>query len=319
VILFILRVALFGQALFALTFLALPLMPESSWSNLLEYSLLFSPRWAWLILVVMSGLGIRQFGKRLRILWFTTMLVTVVFQDISVPQRKTVKEQSENTLALLSLNIGGGTSPKMLATEVRKHQPTLVFLQESSNAFVKQAFDKTWNTHCQKGLCIASRKPITLIRDFSRDIIQGWGSFLAAYSVELSKDVKITVFNIHFETPRPVLTSLMNRSINLNQLDRIHISRNLQASVLEALTAKENQFIIAGDFNMTVNERIYKKHFSHFSNALSEKARGIRYTKYTSFHGVRIDHILTSNNVFVNSAEVLQSLGGDHRAILVKL
>ena len=70
---------------------------------------------------------------------------------------------------------------------------------------------------------------------------------------------------------------------------------------------------------MPVLSPIYQRFFSTLGNALSEKPQQlVRYTKYTRWHGIRIDHQLYRGGLAPLSARVLQLNSGDHRPVLVK-
>ena len=316
---FIAKLAIFTQVIFLACFFVLPFIPEFSLSILIEYLFLFSPRWAWFALLPLSVLGWRNFGFKSRLFILIWFVITLIFQDLGLPMFKSNYQQSQSDVTLLNFNAGAGASAEQLSAMVKQYQPQIVVMQESSDELTSHAFNPTWNSHCDGGLCIACRGELEILHEINRDLIRGWGIFLSTYKVNLYTGLEVTLFNVHFETPRHILTDLINRSADLTALEQLHYNRDLQASILSSLIDKESNYIVAGDFNMTVEERIYKRHFADQNNALSSSSGVINYTKYTSFHGVRIDHILTSDSIDVKSAEVLPTLGGDHRPVLVKL
>ena len=122
--------------------------------------------------------------------------------------------------------------------------------------------------------------------------------------------------NVHLATPRNIISDLLHRSINWRSIRLFRENKSLQTSLLKTWADNQPQFIMAGDFNMTLNESLYHDDFSSYQNAIDEAGFGLNYTKYTSWHGVRIDHVLSSNNIIINSAKVMPSLGGDHRAVI---
>lgn len=146
-------------------------------------------------------------------------------------------------------------------------------------------------------------------------MISGWGNFAAYYEFDI-EGKKLPLMNVHLETPRPILFDLLHLSIDWRAVKIFHENKSLQTSLLTTWASSQPYFVMAGDFNMTTNESLYHDYFSSFKNSIDEAGFGINYTKFTAWHGVRIDHILTSNNIKVENAKVTPSLGGDHRAIV---
>ena len=77
----------------------------------------------------------------------------------------------------------------------------------------------------------------------------------------------------------------------------------------------KNHTLIVGDFNMPQDENIYQRYFGDLSNAVDNKGFGFNATKFTSWHGVRIDHILYSDDFRLKAVEVINSIKGDHRPV----
>ncbi len=94
----------------------------------------------------------------------------------------------------------------------------------------------------------------------------------------------------------------------------------------ESLVAREWLFqgerlptVVMGDFNLTAAGAIYRDAWGDLTNALSTHGVGRRSTKFTSYWGVRIDHILSTATIRPVAAHVLPDRGSDHRPILADL
>ena len=78
--------------------------------------------------------------------------------------------------------------------------------------------------------------------------------------------------------------------------------------------------IVAGDFNMPSDSRIYRACWAKYRNAFSDQGFGYGYTKWTplrgSRYGLRIDHVLTSDHWHVQRAWIGPDVGSDHLPIL---
>ena len=90
------------------------------------------------------------------------------------------------------------------------------------------------------------------------------------------------------------------------------------ASAWASQNAKD-PLIVTGDFNMLANSVIMKKNWKNFTNAFSEVGFGFGDTKFTNFHGVRIDHILLSEAWRALEVQVITGLESDHAPVLASV
>jgi endonuclease/exonuclease/phosphatase (EEP) superfamily protein YafD len=78
--------------------------------------------------------------------------------------------------------------------------------------------------------------------------------------------------------------------------------------------------LVAGDFNTTVESRIFQAYWSEgLSDAFSRVGRGLGMTKYNGWIRARIDHVLAGPRWYVRRAGVGYDLGSDHRPLIVDL
>jgi endonuclease/exonuclease/phosphatase (EEP) superfamily protein YafD len=77
--------------------------------------------------------------------------------------------------------------------------------------------------------------------------------------------------------------------------------------------------VIAGDFNMPTDSDIYQLYWSSYTNAFSAAGLGFGYTKFTRWHGIRIDHILAGPGWRCRRSWVGPDVGSDHRPVLAEL
>jgi vancomycin resistance protein VanJ len=128
----------------------------------------------------------------------------------------------------------------------------------------------------------------------------------------------ISLCCVHLMTPRSGLEAVLHTRLDgLDDLQTVTEQRELEAEAVAAcLQRTELPQLIVGDFNMPQESAIYRRHFGHYSNAQATAGLGYGYTKYTSWHGARIDHALASSQVTIQSCHVSPSLGGDHRVVI---
>jgi endonuclease/exonuclease/phosphatase (EEP) superfamily protein YafD len=84
-------------------------------------------------------------------------------------------------------------------------------------------------------------------------------------------------------------------------------------------TRATGPLVITGDFNMPIESAIYRRYWSSFTNAFSEAGLGFGDSKETSWHGIRIDHVLLGSDWQCLGAFVGPHLGGDHRPMVADL
>ncbi len=78
--------------------------------------------------------------------------------------------------------------------------------------------------------------------------------------------------------------------------------------------------IIGGDFNMPEDDFVYEQYFGHLNNSLSEEFFTLKSTYfYRAWYGIRIDHLLHSDDFTTKESRVLQDFGGEHRPVLAVL
>ena len=82
---------------------------------------------------------------------------------------------------------------------------------------------------------------------------------------------------------------------------------------------RSGNMILAGDFNMPVESRIYRDNWANFRNAFNEAGIGWGTTKQTRWYGIRIDHILFTSPWRCRKAWVGPAMGSDHRPMIAEL
>lgn len=241
--------------------------------------------------------------------------VVLVFQDFNV-NLSIWNKKIESPIHFMSLNLGGGSNSKYIKSLMRQQNPDVFLFQEAALNSIKKVFDASWQVQCDGGLCISSKYPYRKIGAFNRKMISGWGNFAVYYELNVNGKI-LPVMNLHLETPRHILSPLLNLHIDWRGIENFYDKKLLQTSLLNTWAMSQSSFVMSGDFNMTTSESLYKKRFSNVKNAFNLAGFGFNFTKYTAWHGVRIDHLLTSFNIDIISATTMPSLGGDHRAISV--
>jgi len=287
--------------------------PDNTLAITISYLMLFSPRWWALLLLALPLLLFPLIKKWQWLVWALCALVFVRFQDIQL----NLPQLQGGELRVMTLNSGGGANIEQIRRLVAFHQPDIIFIQETKAEIIKQIFDSSWYSHCDT-LCTVSRTPLEHIGSLSRTGFGGWGNFAVFYHSQIQGKT-ISLANVHLPTPRSTLAALIHGLVDEQEFQDLHFTRNMQTSLLASWAKQQDYYIAAGDFNMSVQENIYQRYLSTERNAINQVGSGINYTKYTSWHGIRIDHVLSSANLSFSTAQVVNSVGGDHRPLLVNL
>ncbi len=300
----------------------LPWWPASDKVLVAKYLLLFAPRW-WLLLLVLGTVIFWRFLSKFQwLILFILVLFSLNYLDFQLPKLGD-NENSSKKLTVITANIGGGGSKEVIQLLMLTEDPDILLLQEAMRIDIVQLVGDKHYSECISGLCIVSKYPFTNITTLDRKAFQGWGKFAALYQVKTANGL-IAVANIHLETPRAILMGLRYGVIDTLLAQEIENNRELEVSLItrwrkDLKFSKGQNFIIAGDFNMPEDDSLYQQNFSDLNNAVAELALGFNYTKFTSWHGVRIDHILYSDGISIQDVAVLKSFKGDHRPVKATL
>lgn len=248
------------------------------------------------------------------------LVAAINYNDFQLPDLSAVVANNivgVNEFKVISYNIGGGGSVDELKLLVKYYQPDVLLLQEARKLGLKRNFGKQYQSACDSGLCILSKFPFKRIQGLSRGLFGGWGNFAVFYQI-YSPYGEISLANVHLETPRSVLMSVIHRAPDQKQAQKTESSRQLQVDLLSAWVEGKPFSLVIGDFNMPADENLFQANFGHLNNAVGIKGLGFYHTKLTSWYGARIDHILYSDNFHLAEVEVIELLKGDHRPLMAK-
>lgn len=203
---------------------------------------------------------------------------------------------------------------------VSENNLDLVFLQEVvREQKIENIFPSDWFIAREDQMAIASRLPIQLVAASTRSRMDGeYGLRFVSYEM-LYGSRTIRLINVHLMTPRSALEPFLAKDIDLDSIHANFRRRDYEANLLAEHSLEEPLTIIAGDFNMPINSPLYRRYFSRFQNAFSVSGFGFGSTKFTSYYGVRIDHVLATDKFFFVLADVGENFGSDHRPVSAQL
>ena len=304
--------------------------------------LLYAGRWVLLLpfapLFVAALLFVRlRFARRLiPPLVLAAFVCVVPFMGFEAPWRRLfgVAAPSGDRLRLVSYNAMGGQAlaPRLEAV-LAEWEADMVAVQEcGSDLSAAMSTLPGWHFHGANMLCLLSRYPIESAEVMDRSALdvtvrsgQGGSADVIRYAIRLPAGM-VRVVNLHLETARrgfEAVAELDVQGMRDNLLLRDGESRLARRWADAAVPARAGAYdpplVVAGDFNMPVESRIFRAHWGDMRNAFSEAGRGFGFTRFNGWIRVRIDHVLTDDRWRAAEAVVGRHQGSDHRPLVVEL
>ncbi|WP_371375726.1 endonuclease/exonuclease/phosphatase family protein [Thalassotalea aquiviva] len=295
-------------------------LPWSKYWSLIEDLLLYMPRWLIWLPLVLSGVFYPSFffQQRHKIV-FVSLLILISYLDFQLPAYDlSTPERKPEALSLMSVNMGGGNYNPEIISEIAKNRPSIIAFQETPGQVARQLIPKNWYLHCRGQMCLGSMYNFTFVDGIARKSLGGWGNLGLLYQLKWQQRT-LYIMNVHLETPRKGFEQFQWSKLNFRSLLESSENRFLEAKIVSNWAQLIAPLIIVGDFNMTVESSIYRNAFGRFNNAFSQLGFGFGRTKFTRFHGLRIDHILYDHSFQAVVANVGDNFGSDHKAVYAEL
>lgn len=221
---------------------------------------------------------------------------------------------------VMTWNAGGARSTAAFRNFQDESRPDIILIQECPGDVTEADFPKGWTVNSGgAGLRVASRYPGRYQESLGQERLVLPGS-AGRYLIE-TPDGSITIYNLHLPTPRPgIEAAIHSKFTNFGELRTIlPLQAKASKTVRDWVGDPPGLFVIAGDFNMPVESQLYRRDWGTFQNAFSEAGRGWGGTKTTSWHSVRIDHILSGSAFHIRRSFEGPDLGSDHRPMIADL
>lgn len=278
----------------------------------------YGPRWVW---IVPPLLLFPTAIFRARRLWPLLLAIGVSFFFILQCELNATigRTPTQHPLTIVSFNAEGQRDVRAFANFVRDTNADVVALQEWDEHVGPSALPGL-TIQCAHDLCLAARFPMTPILALDRGVIGGHFAMSVGTTVHAPSG-RFSLFSVHLETVRRGVEPVLNHgATGLVRMRRNARLRDLESRIVSEWIARANApVVVAGDFNLTSDSAIYRSHWSGWSNAFETAGRGFGYTKFTSWWGARIDHVLYDNAWHAVSATTGPDLGSDHRPVVAVL
>ena len=284
----------------------------------------FGPRWiATLPLAILFPaifvMPRRKTPALLIVLTLSAVVVVFGIMDFRAGGRRTTEPVA---LRLLTYNLAGVhvTSAAMHVFLVAERIDVAALQECPFSTSSLESFG--WHFFYGGDLCLVSRYPFKVLDVHDPDTAWRYiGTAPLRFEID-TPGLRFEVLNVHFSTIRAGVEALAAE--RLQGLTDFALNRRKAAEDSRAARARISRssapLIVAGDFNLPVESRIYRDYWGEFENAFSSCGRGFGHTKFTWLFGIRIDHVLMSPHWTCTNASVLPPVSaGDHVPLIVDL
>jgi len=296
----------------------LPWWPATGIILIVKYILLFSPRWLLLLGLLFLLFFWKHLTKAQRYLLPLLFLISIQYLNFGMHFYPKTNTEIGKKIKIITANIGEGGKTSKIKLLLKYYQPDILLLQDAQGFVLKNLSVDYKYSECLGELCIISKHSFEQTNKLSRSIVGGWGNSAVFYKLSIGGNI-INLANVHLQSVHSLLIDIAKRSVDFSELKKVENNKRIETGILSAWIIGEPNSIIAGDFNMPIEENIYNDNFSTINNALSDAGFGFNYTLKTYGLRLRIDHVLFNEHFNVVDAQVIESLGGDHLPVMVNL
>ncbi len=279
---------------------------------------LFGPRWVLLLpLILLLPLALIRRTPFIPLLAATAIILGPVM-GLRLGARNWLGAPAR-TLRIVTFNVDGGAWLGLDALE--RMQPDLIALEECDTELAERLRHAPgWHEATRSNLCFLSRWPIVAVDSLVPWNLgqRGFSGIGAAYTVRLP-DQEIHVVNLHLDTPQKGLAPLRSGA-GLGALEISTEIRDIGSNRTHNwVRGIHGPLLIAGDFNMPVESRIFRRYWGDYTDAFSEAGVGFGGSRVLPQFRVRIDHVLMGPGWRAVRAFVGPDLGSDHLPVVADL
>ena len=286
--------------------------------------LLFGPRWPLLLPALPLFLAAAFFRPRLLAPVAIAALISLgPVMGWNPGLRRLLSSGAPRSVRLITFNVAGSRNP--LASSIPKALASfdadiLVFQECPAVLAEPSSWPAGWTARAEASICLASRWPLVSVRTDERVLTgqQGGTGTVVLFRLAAPAD-SIDVAVVHLETARKGLERL-RYGMDIGSVTLNTLVRNVGSERAGRWIASQSpDAIIAGDFNLPVESRIFRDHWSRCPDAFNTAGRGFGYTRVLPKFSIRIDHVLPCGNWRALSATIGPDVGSDHLPLIVDL
>ncbi len=300
---------------------------------------LFAPRWVVAIpLIVLVPLTLATRIKLTPVYFLHCWIIAFPIMGFCLSWTSFGDGGRPQSIRVMTCNLGAGKIRLGELIElIRDQRIQVLMLQESPVSLTVPLFQQLgWSFRQENNMAIGSLFESTELRVLARHPASSYNTVAAIEcmiqiptAANKSKDKRevpadfttMRFVCVHLPTFRPAFEKAQHfdSQAGVKFIDLGDTYRELAQTILDDLKQRDFSTVIAGDFNVPVASAFYREFWGGYRNAFTRKGIGFGYSKYTRFHGIRIDHVLADNDWDMNYAFIGPNLGGDHCPTIVEL
>jgi endonuclease/exonuclease/phosphatase (EEP) superfamily protein YafD len=292
--------------------------------------MLFGPRWVYglpLVLLVPAAAFCRR-----RLLWPLAASMGVVLWPIMglcLPWGRVLAPNGP-AIRVLTCNVKGKcANNKALDELINQTLPDIVALQ-GCWAEVQVRWPAGWHVWKEGEYVVASRYPLLDHKTEHRwSLVGHWPLLDMVHCTVQTPERDVDFFSTHLLSPRDGLGVVLDRQTLLRPSEGPALAADIDQRSQESEDVESwvrgfsGSPILAGDFNMPTDSRIYRRDWAKYRNAFSDAGLGCGYTEWPRIRGfswgVRIDHVLTGPHWQPRRCWVGPDIGSDHLPLIADL
>ncbi len=168
-------------------------------------------------------------------------------------------------------------------------------------------------------LIVAAKYPVRNL-GFLDGVAMDAPGLAASYDLEIRGSL-VRFVNVLMPSSRQGFVAIKQRRFKgLGELsDAVAAQLRGAKAVREWIGHGDISLIVAGDFNITDDDPVYRVAWKGFDNAFATAGRGFGHTKVGRWFGWRIDHILAGPGWKAEWCRVGPEIGTDHRPVIASL
>lgn len=318
----------FAQVLYIVIVGLLVLLPDwpMQWwwlANLLS----IAPLWVWLLPLLFFFRAAVMYKDRRMILVNSMLFLVLIFGvmgfKVPLPSAAGVPVAAQPfSVKIVTANLGHISELEPFLRLLTDENPDVIVFQELEPQYYEElkAFLHSGGWFLEGGgPGLATRMKIRSVDAVDRRSLGGWGNLVVKYELESPVGL-LYVFAVHLATPREGVQAFIGREKDaLMTMQKITSNQNEESLAASNFAAQFRPVLVAGDFNLTEFNPIFRAYWSRYQDAFARRGLGFGFTKHTHWHGARIDHILYDPFWKVTAVRVGPDVGGDHHPLIAQL
>jgi vancomycin resistance protein VanJ len=291
--------------------------------------LAFGPSWLMVVPAVLS-IPFALWGDRRALipLAWAGLVVAWPVMGWNFPWRALTAETTPEDLSLRLLTINKGMvktfDPIALRNLIIEREAQVVLMQEASGMTLDQLrLGEEWTLKANGELVVISRLPIDRVEALTGTEHDGKAAALRC-DIRTPKGT-VHVIAIHLRSAREGITAAIKHGpfqygvIGSNLQERSATSLAVAEWVAGIPMMEPGPVVVGGDFNLPPASALLARHWGWLRDSHLDAGWGWGLTWFSSWHGLRIDHLMADPEARWTWSEVGPNVGSDHRPLLAEV